>query len=146
MNRKLSTGKLSNAELIAIDRGIAFLRLEHRSEWGIADGQKHLKVRFAYPVLKRPICNQVADFCLAWAKHHPRFWVVEVTAHYQDGDLHYDETVEIESPEPVKLNWLTEAVKSAESDVKAAGNPKHLTGVSWRARIKTKAERGKSNA
>ena len=141
MNKKLSTGKLSNADLLAIHRGINFLRLEHRSEWGVLDGEKHLRVAFARPILKRPICNRVADFCLALAKHHPRHWVVEITAHYRDGDLHYDETAEIESPEPVKLDWLTEAVKSAESDVKAAGNPRHLLGVSWRARIKTKAER-----
>lgn len=130
MTKKLFTGKLSNDELIAIDRGMPFLRLEHRSEWGIVDGHKHLKVWFSRPVLKRPVCSKVADFCLALAKHHPRFWVVEVTAHFRDGDLYYDESVEIEASEPVKLDWLTEAVKAAENDAKGAGNHRHALGVS----------------
>lgn len=131
--------KLSNQELIAIEKGINFLRLEHRSEWGIMDGEKHLKVSFARPVLKRPLDSRVADFCLAWAKHHPRHWLVEVTAHFFDGILNYNETIELEAE--AKLDWLTDAVKTAMEDVKGSGNPKHLIGTSWKARIKTRAEK-----
>lgn len=141
MQKKSSTGKLSNQELLAIERGINFLRLEHRSEWGIMDGQRHLKVTFGRPILRRPVDGRVAEFCLAWAKHHPRHWLVEVAAHFFDGALNYDETVEIEAE--AKLDWLTEAVKAAMEEVKTSGNPKHLIGISWKARIKTRAEKNK---
>lgn len=138
MQKKSSTGKLSNQELLAIERGINFLRLEHRSEWGIMDGQRHLKVSFGRPILRRPVDGRVAEFCLAWAKHHPRHWLVEVAAHFADDKSAYTETVELEAH--AKLDWLTEAVQSAMEEVKASGNPRHLIGTSWRARIQTRAE------
>ena len=133
--------KLTNEELLSINSGMNFVVLESRFDRNLVEGDRVLTVRFSRPVLKRPLTSAMCDFILTLAKHHPRHWVVEVTGHYSDGTLHYDETVELESPEPVKLDWLTEAYKTALEDVSNAGNPRHLIGCSWRARIKTKAER-----
>jgi hypothetical protein len=131
--------KLSNQDLLSIGSGINFLVLESSMARNLAEGERTLSVRFSRPVLKRPLTPRMCDFVLEWAKHHPRHWVVEVTGHYRDGDLHYDETVELEAV--AKLDWLTEAYKEAIDEVSSAGNPRHLIGVSWRARIKTEAER-----
>jgi hypothetical protein len=134
--------KLSNADLLSIGSGINFLVLESKMDRNLAEGERTLSVRFSRPVLKRPLTPRMCDFILEWAKYHPRHWVVEVTGHYRDGDLHYDETVELEAV--AKLDWLTEAYKSAIDEVSNSGNPRHLIGVSWRARIKTSAEKAKA--
>lgn len=141
MSKKLSTGKLSHAELMAIGSGINFVVLESSMSRNLLEGERTLSVRFSRPVLKRPLTPRMCDFILEWAKVHPRHCVVEVTGHYRDGELQYDETVELEAV--AKLDWLTEAYKAAIDDVSSAGNPRHLRGVSWRARIKSEAERKK---
>lgn len=81
----------------------------------------------------------ISDFVLDCVKHFPRHWVVTVTGHYSDGKTNYTEEVELESYS--KLDWLTESYKTALETVSSAGNPRHLLGCSWRARIKTTAER-----
>jgi hypothetical protein len=141
MSKKLSTGKLDHYELMSIGSGINFVVLESSMNRNLAEGERTLSVRFSRPVLKRPLTPKMCDFILEWAKVHPRHWVVEVTGHYRDGELHYDETVELEAV--AKLDWLTEAYKAAIDEVSSAGNPRHLLGVSWRARIKSEAERKK---
>jgi hypothetical protein len=134
--------KLTNAELMSIGSGINFLVLESDMRKNLEVGDRVLSVRFSRPVLKRPLTPRMCDFILEWAKTHPRHWVVEVSGHYSDANGgQYIETVELESY--AKLDWLTEAYKSAIDEVSNAGNPKYLLGVSWKARIKTSAERAK---
>ena len=133
--------KLSNQDLLSIGSGINFLVLESKLERNLAEGERTLSVRFSRPVLKRPLTRQMCDFILEWAKLHPRHWIVEVTAHYFDGQLHYNDVIELEAI--AKLDWLTEAYKQAIDQVSNAGNPKHILGVSWKARIKTTAEKAK---
>lgn len=143
MNKKLSTGRLSNDELLAINSGINFVVLSSSFDANLAAGDRVLSVRFSRPVLKRPMTPKIADFVLAWVKTHPRHWVVEVTGHYT-GEKHvYDETVEIQAY--AKLDWLTEAYKEAIDQVTNAGAYGRLVGVSWKARIKTTAERRQPN-
>lgn len=141
MSKKLSTGKLNHAELLSIGSGINFLVLESSMSRNLAEGERTLSVRFSRPVLKRPLTGRMCDFILEWAKMHPRHWIVEVIGHYSDGNVDYDESVELEAY--AKLDWLTEAYKEAIDEVSNAGNPRHLRGVSWRARIKSEAERKK---
>lgn len=136
------TQKLTNSELLSISSGINFLTLESPWDKNLANGQRTLIVKFSRPVLKRPLCDRVADVALAWAKAHPRQWVVTVTAHCSDGKVFYDETIELEAF--CKLNELTEAYTYAVSDVTGAVNPNHMLGVSWKAKIKTTAERKKA--
>lgn len=143
MSKKLSTGKLNHHELMSIGSGINFLILESSMDRNLTEGERTLKVRFSRPVLKRPLTERMCSFILEWAKVHPRHWIVEVTGHYRDGNVDYDETVELEAF--AKLDWLTEAYKSAIDEVSNAGNPRHLRGVSWKARIKSEAERKKNN-
>ena len=141
MKKQKRDAKLTHADLMSIGSGINFVVLESSMSRNLIEGERTLSVRFSRPVLKRPLTPRMCDFILEWAKTHPRHWVVEVTGHYQDGELQYDETVELEAV--AKLDWLTEAYKAAIDDVSSAGNPRHLLGVSWRARIKSEAERKK---
>lgn len=136
--------KLTHADMMSIASGMNFLILESDMRRNLQAGDRTLTVRFSRPVLKRPLTPRMCDFVLQWAKTHPRHWIVEVTGHYRDGDLHYDEVVELEAV--AKLDWLTEAYKEAINEVSNAGNPRHLIGVSWKARIKTTAERSKARA
>ena len=139
MTKKLSTDKLTYSDMAAISAGLKFLVLESRYDKNLAEGDRVLSVRFSRPVLKRPLTGQMQKFLLEWVKTHPQHWVLEVTAHFDDGNVRYDEIVELEAH--AKLDWLTEAHKQAVSDAKGAGNPRHAVGVSWRAWIKTKADR-----
>ena len=141
MSKKLSTGRLTNDELLSINSGINFVVLSSSFDINLAAGGRVLSVRFSRPVLKRPMTPAVADFVLAWVKTHPHHWVVEVTGHYVADKQVYDETVELEAF--AKLDWLTEAYKQAIDEVTSAGNYGRLVGVSWKARIKTTAERKK---
>lgn len=128
---------ISNNDLLAIHKGINFVVLESKWEKNMAEGERTLTVRFSRPVLKTKMTRHHAAVVMEWAKVHPRHWLVEVTGHYANGATVYDETVELEAT--CKLNDLTEAYKSALSDVYASGNPRHLLGASWRATIKRKA-------
>ena len=130
---------LSDADLRSIAAGMNFVVLESKWERNLEAGERMLTVQFSRPVLRRPMTRAISDFVLDCVKHFPRHWVVTVTGHYSDGKTNYTEQVELEAH--AKLDWLTEAYKTALEAVSSAGNPKHLLGCSWRARIKTTAER-----
>lgn len=143
MQKKLSTGRLTNDELLSINSGMNFVFLSSSFDINLAAGERVLSVRFSRPVLKRPMTPAVADLVLALVKAHPRHWIVEVTGHYASEKQVYDETVELQSY--AKLDWLTEAYKQAIDQVTNAGAYGRLVGVSWTARIKTTAERRQAN-
>lgn len=138
--------KANNRELLQIAQGINQLVISHESHWTLAEKHNDMvfDVRFAKPVLKRPLTENDKLVALEWAKMHPRFWRVNLTLllHDQIANQHYSEILEIETKTQCKFNELTETFHAGWKELENGANPKHIVGRKWEARIINKHERG----
>lgn len=102
--------KASNKELMQIAAGINHIVIKHDSQWSLMPGMgptdKIFDVQFSRPVLKRPLTENDKMVAIEWAKYHPRMWRVILTLDMCDGEKWYADHMQIETPEPYKLNDL----------------------------------------
>lgn len=133
--------KATNHELMQIAAGINHIIIKHDSQWALLPGNgptdKIFDVQFSRPVLKRPLSENDKMVAVEWAKYHPRYWRVMLTLDLFD-DLSgkwYADHMQIETPEPYKLNDLKEHVDEYWKILEDRANPKHIRGKRWTARI-----------
>lgn len=133
--------KASNKELMQIAAGINHIVIKHDSQWSLMPGMgstdKIFDVQFSRPVLKRPLSENDKMVAIEWAKYHPRMWRVMLTLDLFDDfkGVWYADHVQIETPEPYKLNDLKTYVDENWKFLEDKANPKHIRGRRWTARI-----------
>lgn len=137
--------KATNHELMKIAAGINHIVIKHDSQWalnpGYGDTEKIFDVEFSKPVLKRPLTENDKLVAVEWAKYHPRYWRVILTLDLHDGEKWYADQLQLETPEPYKLNDLKEHVDEHWKFLEDKANPKHIRGKRWSARIISTHER-----
>lgn len=131
--------RATNRELMQIAAGINHIVIKHDSQWSLMPGMgptdKIFDCEFTYPILRRPITENDKMVAIEWAKMHPRYWRVILTLDMHDGEKWYADQVQIDTPEPYKLNDLKAHVDENWKVLEEKANPKHIRGRRWTARI-----------
>lgn len=131
--------RATNRELMQIAAGINHIVIKHDSQWSLMPDMgptdKIFDCEFTYPVMRRPITDNDKMVAIEWAKKHPRMWRVILTLDMFDGEKWYADHMQIETPEPYKLNDLKDHVDANWKYLEGKANPKHIRGRRWTARI-----------
>lgn len=141
--------KATNRELMMIAAGINHIVIKHDSRWALMPGMgqtdRIFDVSFSRPILKRPLSENDKLVAVEWAKHHPRYWRVMLTLDMFDGEKWYADHMQVETPEPYKLNELKDHVDANWKYLEGKANPKHIRGRRWTATIIKTHERKANN-
>ena len=133
--------KATNHELMQIAAGINHIVIKHDSQWSLMPGMgptdKIFDCEFTYPILRRPITENDKMVAIEWAKYHPRYWRVILTLDLFDDvqQKWYADHMQLETPNPYKLNDLKEHVDNNWNFLESKNNPSHIRGRRWTARI-----------